>query len=149
MQAIAWSHTARNRGNRPFGAVILASDGRLVAEAYCNISETGDCARHAETNAVRLATPATRREVLATITLYSSGERCVMCAGVIFWSGIRRVVFGIDAVSLRVFRGEVAQQRDTELFCRDVFAASPYAIECISPVLLAEASEPHVGFWKA
>jgi tRNA(adenine34) deaminase len=148
MQAIAWSRTARERGNRPFGAVIIGADGALIAEAYCNTSETGDCTGHAETNAVRLATPNTSREVLANSTLYSSGEPCVMCAGAIFWSGIRRVVFGIDAVSLRVFRGEVAEQRDAELSCRDVFAASPHAIECIGPVMLVEASEPHVGFWK-
>ena len=148
MQAIAWSRTARNRGNRPFGAVIITSDGTLVGETYCNTSETGDCTCHAETNTVRLATPATRREVLATSTRYSSGEPCVMCAGAIFWSGIRRVVFGVDAVSLRVFRGEAAEQRDADLSCRDVFAASPHAIECIGPVVLAEASEPHVGFWK-
>ncbi len=149
MQAIAWSRTARERGNRPFGAVIIASDGALIAEAYCNTSETGDCTGHAETNAVRLATPHTSREVLATSTLYSSAEPCVMCAGAIFWSGIRRVVFGIDAVSLRVFRGEVAEQRDAELSCRDVFAASPHLIECIGPVMVTEASEPHIGFWKA
>lgn len=148
LDAIAWSRTARERGNRPFGAVIMASDGALLAEAYCNTSETGDCTGHAETNAIRLATPRTSREVLATSTIYSSGEPCVMCAGAIFWSGIRRVVFGIDAVSLRVFRGEVAEQRDAELSCRDVFAASPHAIECIGPVMLKEASEPHVGFWK-
>ena len=53
-----------------------------------------------------------------------------------------------DAVSLRVFRGQVATQRDAELSCRDVFAASPHAIECIGPALLAEASAPHQGFWK-
>jgi tRNA(adenine34) deaminase len=148
MQAISWSRTARARGNRPFGSVIIAADGSLIAEAYCNTSETGDCTGHAETNAVRLATPTASREVLAASTLYSSGEPCVMCAGAIFWSGIGRVVFGIDAVSLRVFRGEVAEQRDAELSCRDVFAASPHTIECIGPAMLAEASEPHVGFWK-
>ncbi|MCY1169206.1 hypothetical protein D9M73_92250 [compost metagenome] len=72
-----------------------------------------------------------------------------MCAGAIFWSGIQRVVFGIDAVSLRVFRGERSEQRDAELSCRDVFAASPHPIECIGPVMVHEASEPHRGFWKS
>jgi tRNA(Arg) A34 adenosine deaminase TadA len=71
-----------------------------------------------------------------------------MCAGAIFWSGIGRVVFGIDAERLRVFRGERAEQRDAELSCRDVFAASPHAIECIGPALVEEASAPHIGFWK-
>ena len=147
-KAIAWAHTARKRGNRPFGAIIVSADGTVLTEAYCNTGETGDCTGHAETNAVRLASSTISREALQAATLYSSAEPCVMCAGAIFWSGISRVVFGIDAVSLRVFRGERAEQRDAELSCRDVFAASPHAIECIGPVMTEEAGEPHKGFWK-
>ena len=147
-QAIAWSRVARDRGNRPFGAVVIADDGRVLAEAWCNTSETGDCTGHAETNAVRQLGAAVDRETLSRATLYSSAEPCVMCAGAIFWSAIGRVVFGIDAVRLRVFRGERGEQRDAELSCRDVFAASPHAIECIGPALIDAASEPHQGFWK-
>ena len=147
-RAIEWSRTARERGNRPFGAVVVSADGAVLAEAYCNTTETGDCTGHAETNAVRDVSARVGRDVLAKATIYSSGEPCVMCAGAIFWSGIQRVVFGIDAVSLRVFRGDVATQRDAELSCRDVFSASPHLIECIGPALLEEASAPHTGFWK-
>lgn len=147
-QAIAWSRTARARGNRPFGAVVIGADGGLLAEAYCNTTETGDCTGHAETNAVRQLSPRVDRQALAQATLYSSAEPCVMCAGAIFWSGIGRVVFGIDAVRLRVFRGDRAEQRDAELSCRDVFAASPHPIKCIGPAMIEEASAPHVGFWK-
>lgn len=147
-QAIAWSCTARERGNRPFGAVIVSAEGEVLAEAYCNTTETGDCTGHAETNAVRLASPRVSREVLARATIYSSGEPCVMCAGAIFWANIGRVVFGIDAVRLRVFRGERAEQRDAELSCRDVFTASPHTIDCIGPALVVESSAPHEGFWR-
>ncbi|MCE1190696.1 MAG: nucleoside deaminase [Acidovorax sp.] len=148
-QAIAWSCTARARGNRPFGAVVISAEGQVLAEAYCNTTETGDCTGHAETNAVRQLSPRVGRDALAKATLYSSAEPCVMCAGAIFWSGIGRVVFGIDAVRLREFRGGRAEQRDAELSCRDVFDASPHAIECIGPALIDEASEPHVGFWRS
>lgn len=147
-QAIAWSRVARDRGNRPFGAVVVTDDGRVLAEAWCNTSETGDCTGHAETNAVRQLTPVVDRETLSRATLYSSAEPCVMCAGAIFWSNIGRVVFGIDAKRLRVFRGERGEQRDAELSCRDVFVASPHRIECTGPTLVEEASEPHRGFWK-
>lgn len=147
-QAIRLSAIGRERGNRPFGALIVAADGALLAEAWCDSSESGDCTGHAEVNAVRRASPLHERERLAAATLYSSAEPCVMCAGAIFWSGIRRVVFGIDAVALRAFRGEVAEQRDAELSCRDVFAASPYAIECLGPLLGDEAAEVHRGFWR-
>ena len=71
-----------------------------------------------------------------------------MCAGAIFWSNIGRVVFGIDAERLRVFRGERQDQRDAELSCHDVFRASPHPITCIGPALIEEASAPHAGAWK-
>ena len=149
-KAIAWSHAARRRGNLPFGAVIVSADGQVLAEDHCNSEETGDVTGHAETNAVRkLAGRGLPREQLAAATLYASGEPCVMCAGAIFWTGLGRVVFGIDAARLRAFRGAHADQRDAELSCRDVFRASPHPIECIGPALLDEAGAAHVGAWKA
>ncbi len=148
-QAIALADKARARGNRPFGAVIVAADGALLAEAWNANGETGDCTAHAETSAIRLASPRHGRDTLAAATLYSSGEPCVMCAGAIFWANIGRVVYGIDAERLRAFRGERQDQRDAELSCRDVFDASPHPIDCIGPALIDEASASHVGAWKA
>lgn len=148
MRAIAWSRTGRERGNRPFGAVVVSDDGEVLAEAWCNGTETGDCTGHAEMMALRQVSPQVDRETLARATIYSSAEPCVMCAGAIFWSNIRRVVYGIDAVRLRVFRGERPEQRDAELSCRDVFAASPHLIECVGPALIEAASAPHIGVWR-
>ena len=123
-QAIALADKARERGNRPFGALIVAANGRVLAEASNANGESGDCTAHAELSAIRLASPLHCRDALATATLYSSAEPCVMCAGAIFWSAIGRVVYGIDAERLRVFRGERLDQKDAELSCRDVFERS-------------------------
>lgn len=148
-QAIALAGQARARGNRPFGALIVGADGSVLAEAWNANGETGDCTAHAELSAIRIASPRHTREQLAGATLYSSAEPCVMCAGAIFWSAIGRVVYGIDAVRLRAFRGERLDQRDAELSCRDVFAASAHPIECIGPALIGESSASHQGAWKA
>jgi len=147
--AIEFSKIARERGNRPFGAVVVSKDGEILCEAFNKGTETGDVTAHAETSAVRLLANRFDRETLAQATLYSSGEPCVMCAGAIFWSGIGRVIFGIDAVRLRTFRGEVGEQKDVELSCRDVFKASPHSIECIGPALIEESTVHHIGFWKS
>jgi len=147
--AIRMSAVARARGNRPFGAVVISKQGELLAEAYCNTTETGDCTGHAETTAVRMLSPKHARSVLSEATLYSSAEPCVMCAGAIFWSGIQRVIYGIDAERLRIFRGELLEQKDAELSCRDVFNASSHPIECIGPALIHDASQVHEGFWKS
>ena len=146
--AIAMSRVARERGNRPFGAVIVSAEGVVLAETWNSNIESGDCTAHAEVNAIRQVSPHHSRETLAGATLYSSAEPCVMCAGAIFWSNIGRVLYGIDAERLRVFRGERPEQRDAELSCRDVFAASPHPIECVGPALITESSAPHEGFWR-
>lgn len=148
-QAITLADKARERGNRPFGALIVAADGQVLSEASNANGESGDCTAHAELSAIRLASPLHSREELATATLYSSAEPCVMCAGAIFWSAIGRVVYGIDAERLRVFRGERLDQKDAELSCRDVFERSSHAIECLGPSLIVEASQSHQGSWKS
>ena len=148
-QAIKLSQVARERGNRPFGAVIAAPDGTLLGQGWNSNTETGDCTAHAEVQAIRDACQRHGRDVLETATIYSSGEPCVMCAGAIFWANLRRVVYGIDDKRLRVFRGERIDQRDVELSCRDVFQAAPFSVACIGPSLVNEASTPHIGAWKS
>lgn len=147
-QAIGLSRTARERGNRPFGSLIVARDGTVLGQGWNSNSELRDCTAHAEVQAIRDASQRHGREALESATLYASGEPCVMCAGAIFWANLRRVVYGIDDQRLRIFRGERLDQRDVELSCRDVFRAAPFDIECVGPALIDEASQPHVGAWK-
>ena len=148
-RAIALACLGRARGNRPFGAVIVAGDGTVLAEGHCQAIDTGDCTAHAEINALRRLRPHPGRHVLEQATLYVSAEPCAMCAGAIFWSGIGRVVYGIDTARLRRFRGRDSGQHLMDMPCREVFATSSRTIECIGPALIAEASAPHIGFWHA
>jgi tRNA(Arg) A34 adenosine deaminase TadA len=85
---------SREAGDQPFGAVLVGADGELVAEALNTRNLERDLAAHAEMNLVRRAVHLVRLEELARCTLYSSSEPCLMCAGVIAWSGIGTVVFG-------------------------------------------------------
>jgi tRNA(adenine34) deaminase len=147
-QAIALSRTARERGNRPFGALIVGADGAVLGQGWNSNGETGDCTAHAEVQAIRDACQRHGRDAMEAATMYASGEPCVMCAGAIFWANLRRVVYGIDDQRLRVFRGERLDQRDVALSCREVFKAAPFAVECIGPALVDEASAPHLGAWK-
>ena len=132
-------------GHHPFGAILVGPDQETVLLEQCNI----DTVNHAESTLARVAATNFTPEFLWGCTLYTTVEPCCMCAGTAYWANIGRVVFGIDAVRLRVFRGERPEQRDAELSCRDVFAASPHPIDCIGPAMLAESSEPHKGFWQA
>ena len=71
-----------------------------------------------------------------------------MCSGAIFLSGIRRVVFGLDAVRMRQMRGLKEEYRDLAWSIKEIYQASPHPIECIGPALIDEASESHIGFWQ-
>ena len=144
-QAFVWAHAARTRGNRPFGAVVVAQDGRILAEAFSNTRETGDCTGHAEMNAVRqLGNPRVAPELLAGATLYASAQPCAMCAGAICNAGIGRVVFGLDDARLLQIRPDL---RGSTLDCHTVFDSATYAVSCIGPALVREALAVYEDSW--
>jgi tRNA(adenine34) deaminase len=80
-------------GEIPVGCVIVA-DGQIVGRGH-NLTETlQDVTAHAEMQAITAATNSLGGKYLTQCTLYVTLEPCVMCAGAIGWSQIRRVVYG-------------------------------------------------------
>jgi tRNA(Arg) A34 adenosine deaminase TadA len=95
--AIAQSRTAIDKGQTPFGAVIVRGEGpgaELVVAAHNVVLETTDITAHGEVNAIRLACRKLRTIDLRGCTIYSSTEPCPMCFSAIHWAGIGRIVFG-------------------------------------------------------
>jgi tRNA(adenine34) deaminase len=148
-RAIALSSEAVAQGNRPFGAVLVADDGRVIAAAISTQIPDRDWTAHAELKALREASAKLSWDELGRATLYASGEPCPMCAGATVWSNVRRLVFGIDEPAMRAYRQRHAQGAGIEMSCREVFARAPRRIEVIGPVLVDEARGPHDAFWKA
>lgn len=144
-QAFVWAHAARARGNRPFGAVVVAQDGRMLAEAFSSSCETGDCTSHAEMNAIRqLGNPRVPAEVREQATLYASAQPCAMCACAICHAGIGRVVYGLDGERLLQLHPHL---RGSTLDCRTVFDSATYAVRCIGPALVSEALAVYENHW--
>ena len=137
-RAIAWAHMARRRGNSPYGAVLVAASGAVLAEAGCADNEHADATAHAELQVVRtLAGRELAPGTLAGATLYASAEPCVMCAGAIALAGIGRVVYGVGVARLQDLG---AQPLGGGLLgARTVFEATAQPLECIGPALLHEA----------
>ena len=91
--ALAEAHKALAMGEVPIGCVIVA-DGQVVGRGH-NLTETlQDVTAHAEMQAITAATNTLGGKYLSQCTLYVTVEPCVMCAGAIGWSQIRRVVYG-------------------------------------------------------
>ena len=147
--AIAVARRARDKGNHPFGAILVDETGAVLLEAENTVNTDHDCTGHAETNLARLACRRFERSVLERCTLYTSTEPCAMCAGAIHWSGIGRVVFALSEEGLYALTSDGANP-DNEtmtLPCREVFARCVRPVEVIGPLIEDEARRVHEGFW--
>ena len=138
---------ARENGNHPFGALLVDEDGILVAEAENTVLTAHDTTAHAETNLMRLASSMYGSEFLTRCTVYTSTEPCPMCAGAIFWTDIKRVVFGLSERRLSVIAGREAE-KTINIPCRTIFEKGNKIIEVVGPVLEDEAADVHRGFWE-
>jgi tRNA(Arg) A34 adenosine deaminase TadA len=143
---LAIAKRARNRGNHPFGALLVDEQGQVLIEAENSVVSDRDCTGHAETNLMRLASAQFDGEFLARCTLYTSTEPCPMCAGAIFWGNVGRVVFGLSMQGLNALIGE-ENTGSLLLPCRELFARGKKPAEVIGPVLESEARRVHENFW--
>ena len=92
-KALAEAQEASRVGEIPVGAVVVCRE-RIISRAH-NLTETlCDVTAHAEMQAITSAANALGGKYLTDCTLYVTVEPCIMCAGAIGWSQIRRVVFG-------------------------------------------------------
>ena len=92
-RAIELAHEAGSMGNLPIGCVMCLDD-QIVAEGKNWIWVPRFAAyRHAELEALR-ALPEDLVPRLHEMTLYTTLEPCLMCAGAILLHGIGRVIFG-------------------------------------------------------
>lgn len=92
-KALEEARLAFNEDEIPVGAVVVCGD-RIIARAH-NLTETlTDVTAHAEMQAITAAANALGGKYLNECTLYVTMEPCVMCAGAIGWSQMKRLVFG-------------------------------------------------------
>ncbi len=92
--ALAEARAAAARGEVPIGAVIVATDGRVVAQAGNRTREHSDPTAHAEVLAIRAACAAAGSERLTGADLYVTLEPCAMCAAAISFARVRTLYYG-------------------------------------------------------
>ncbi len=93
-QALDLAREAARAGDHPFGSVIVAPGGEVVARGRNREVTSSDVTAHAEIEALRAATSTLGTTCLKGYTLYASGEPCVMCSFAIRQTGLSRVVYG-------------------------------------------------------
>ena len=134
--AIERAREGMNSGGSPFGACIVAADGRVIACEHNVVWQTTDATAHAEVNAIRVACRAVSGIKLEGATIYSSTEPCPMCFSAIHWAGMRRIVYGASiADAARAGFSELSISN----FDMKRLGGSP--VEIVSGVMAEEAKE--------
>ncbi|MFT6168688.1 MAG: tRNA(Arg) A34 adenosine deaminase TadA [Celeribacter sp.] len=103
--ALQEAEAAAARGEVPVGAVIVSSQGVIVAQGGNRTREWNDPTAHAEVVAIRGACAKLGQERLTGYDLYVTLEPCPMCAAAISNARIARLYYGAGDVK----SGGVAQ----------------------------------------
>ena len=142
--AIELSWAARAKGNEPYGALLVDANGTVLLGAENTQLSAHDCTGHAELNLMREAWRRFDPRSLAGCTVYASGEPCPMCAGAIYWGGVKRVVYALSLESIIAL-----SDHDTDemhLSCREVLSRGTRPVEVVGPALEDEARQVFKGY---
>lgn len=92
-QALSLAQRAQEEGEVPVGA-LLVLDNQVIGEGWNRPIGRHDPTAHAEIMALRQGGAVLQNYRLLNTTLYVTLEPCVMCAGAMVHSRIRRLVYG-------------------------------------------------------
>ena len=137
-QAIAIANEVKSSGDVPVGALIVNEAGEIVSFGKNEREKDNDPTAHAEILAIRKAGEKLGSWRLDDLTLVVTLEPCVMCAGAILQSRIKRLVFG----AFDQKAGAVGSSLDV---IRDVRALSK--VEVVSGVLEKECAKLLTDFF--
>jgi tRNA(Arg) A34 adenosine deaminase TadA len=94
-------------GDFPFGSVLVAADGTVLAEDRNREISADDPTRHPEFALARWAATYMSEEERAQATVYTSGEHCPMCAAAHGWVGLGRIVYATSTRQAVEWMGEL------------------------------------------
>jgi tRNA(adenine34) deaminase len=84
---------AFENGEVPVGVVVVCQN-RIISRAYNQTEKLNDCTAHAEMIALTSAFNNIGSKYLPECDIYITLEPCIMCAGALHWSQVKRVVYG-------------------------------------------------------
>ena len=137
-QAIAIAQEVKSSGDVPVGALIVNEAGEILSSGKNEREKDNDPTAHAEILAIKRAGEKLGSWRLDDLTLVVTLEPCVMCAGAILQSRLKRLVFG----AFDQKAGAVGSSLDV---IRDVRALSK--VEVVSGVLEKECAKLLTDFF--
>jgi tRNA(Arg) A34 adenosine deaminase TadA len=120
-------------GDHPFGSVLVAGDGRVLAEDRNRENSAGDATRHPEIDLARWAAANMTAGERAAATVFTSGEHCPMCSAAHAWVGLGRIVYVSSSEQLTAWLAELSVPPSPVL---------PLAISQVAPGLVVQGPVP-------
>lgn len=102
--------------NSPFGAVIAALDGTIIATAHATTHSEMDPTAHGEMNAIRSACKKLGTKDLSPYCLVSNAQSCPMCFSAAVQANISHFIFGYAEDDTLVPRATVFEMKK---YCKD------------------------------
>lgn len=96
-EALKEAQKAFEIGEVPVGAVVVC-ENRIIGRAHNQTEKLTDATAHAEMLAITSAEHFLGSKYLDQCTLFVTLEPCVMCAGALHWTQLKKLVFGADDV---------------------------------------------------
>jgi tRNA(Arg) A34 adenosine deaminase TadA len=124
---------AVDAGDFPFGSVLVAGDGRVLAEDRNRENSLGDATRHPEFELARWAAGNMTAGHRAAATVFTSGEHCPMCSAAHAWVGLGRIVYVSSSEQLIGWRTELGLPPSPVV---------PLAINQVAPGLVVQGPVP-------
>jgi len=96
-EALKQAKEAYVAGEVPVGAVVVW-DNKIIARGHNQVERLNDCTAHAEMIALTSAFNTLGSKYLPEATFYVTVEPCLMCCGAMYWSKLKRIVYGAEDV---------------------------------------------------
>ncbi|MEQ9335387.1 nucleoside deaminase [Thalassobaculum sp.] len=134
-RCVELAREALEAGDAPFGTVLVAADGTVLAEDRNRVSG-GDRTRHPEFALARWAAENMAPEDRARATVYTSGEHCPMCAAAHGFVGLGRIFYAGSTEQLVGWRRE---------FGAPSSPVSPLPIQAVVPGVAVDGPAPELA----
>nr|WP_265112476.1 nucleoside deaminase [Halosolutus halophilus] len=136
-RAFELARSAVERGDRPFGSVLVRDDA-VVMEASNRVLTENDVRRHPELHLAYRARRELDPEARAETAMYTSTEPCPMCAGGLRYAGLGRIVYSVGGDEIGEFAGQETPVRSATVL--------EGVSEVVGPVLNDEGRALHEAF---
>ena len=129
-QAITLAKEVKSSGDVPVGALIVNEAGEILSSGKNEREKGNDPTAHAEIVTIRKASEKLGSWRLNDLTLIVTLEPCVMCAGAILQSRIKRLVFGAFDQKAGAVGSSLDVIRDARALSKVEVVSGVLEIEC-------------------